>query len=157
MFGKFKQALGIGTVKVELLVPAQIPKESGTLNGIVRLTAKSDQEVTSIHIKLVESYATGRGNEKTTREFDLGELKMPQQLVLKNDEVKEVPFTLSYQLLKSSNDQLKEHGGALGALGKLGSMADSERSEYFVSAIADVKGTALDPSDRKNIKLIVQK
>lgn len=154
MFGKLKQALGIGTVKVELSIPAQIPKSSGSFNGTVKLTAKSDQEITKLHIKLVESYTTGRGEEKKTRDFDLGEISMPQQLVLKNGEVKDVDFSLSYTLLKSNNDALKEHGGALGALGKIGAFANNEKSEYFVTAVADVKGTALDPSDRKPIRLV---
>jgi hypothetical protein len=154
MFGKIKQALGIGTVKVELSVPASVGKNEGCIKGTVKLTAKSDQEITNLHIKLVESYTTGRGDDKKTREFDLGEVRLSQQISLKNGEVREVPFSLTYQALKSNNDDLKAHGGALGALGKLGSFVDNEKSEYFVNVVADVKGTALDPSDRKPIKLV---
>lgn len=154
MFGKLKQALGIGTVKVELTVPGQVSKAGNSLNGTVRLIAKSDQEVTNIRIKLIESFTTGRGDERKTKEFTLGEMSLPQQLLLKDGEVKDVEFTLGYKILKSGNDNLKEMGGAFGALGKLGAMADNEKSEYHITAVADVKGTALDPSDRKAIRLI---
>jgi len=154
MFGKIKQALGIGTIKVELTVPAQVRRSDGTLQGSIKLTAKSDQEVTKLQIKLIESYTTGRGEEKKTRDFDLGELELPQQLVMKSGEVKSIDFQLGYSLLKSNNDLLKERGGALGTLGKIGAFANNEKSEYFVTAVADVKGTALDPSDRKQIRLV---
>jgi hypothetical protein len=154
MFGKIKQALGIGTVKVELSIPAQVRKADGSLQGTVKLTAKSDQEVTKLHIKLIESYTTGRGEDKKTREFDLGEIVMPQQLLMTSGDVKDIEFKLGFTLLKSNNDVLKEHGGALGTLGKLGALANAEKSEYFVTVVADVKGTALDPSDRKQIRLI---
>ena len=49
----------------------------------------------------------------------------------------ELPFTVR----KSMNDKLKEKGGALGALGKLSSLADAERSEFALKASADVRGS----------------
>lgn len=42
----------------------------------------------------------------------------------------------------------------MGALGKMGSFADNEKSAYFVEADADVKAAALDPSDKKEIRLM---
>ncbi|MFZ1693248.1 MAG: hypothetical protein WAT74_08640 [Flavobacteriales bacterium] len=36
----------------------------------------------------------------------------------------------------------------------LGAFANAEKSEYFVEAEADVKAAALDPSDKKAIKLV---
>jgi hypothetical protein len=154
MFGKIKQVLGIGTVKVELSIPAQIEKHSGTVSGSVKLTARSDQEVTRLHVKLIEIYETGRGEEKSSKEFDLGEATIAQQLAMHKGDEKEVAFTLHYELIKSNNDVLKDHGGALKTLGKMGAFASNEKSEYFVDVIADVKGAALDPSDRKPIRLI---
>src|SRR6188768_3936016 len=106
MFGKLKQALGIGTVKVELTVPGQVSKSGTSLNGTVRLTAKSDQQVTNIRIKLIESFTTGRGEERKTKEFTLGEMSLPQQLALKDGETKDIEFTLDYKVLKSNNDNL---------------------------------------------------
>jgi len=42
----------------------------------------------------------------------------------------------------------------MGGLGKLGSFANNEKSEYSVIATADVKSAALDPNDIKDIKLV---
>ena len=73
---------------------------------------------------------------------------------IKAGETKEVAFTLPFAMLKSSNDRLKEKGGALGAIGSIGAFANNEKSEYFVDADVDVKSAALDPSDKKQIKLV---
>jgi hypothetical protein len=61
---------------------------------------------------------------------------------------------LPFSLLKSENDQLKEKGGVLGTLGKVGAFASNEKSKYFVNAEVDVKSAALDPSDKKEIRLM---
>lgn len=58
------------------------------------------------------------------------------------------------ELIKSNADSLKEKGGALGALGKMGKFANNEKSSYFVDATVDVKSAFLDPSDKKDIKLV---
>jgi hypothetical protein len=103
---------------------------------------------------LIEEFTTGRGDDETTKEYDLGKVVISEGFVIKSGETKEIAFTLPYKVSKSSLEELSEKGGALGALGKLGSMASSDKSEYFVSAEVDVKSAALDPSDKKAIKLV---
>ncbi len=149
-----KQFLGVGGVKIALAVPSQAQKSKQQLEGTVVLTAKSDQHIMELTVKLTESWTTGRGEDKTTKEFELGAIALPAPFDMRAGEVKEVPFTLPFTLLKSSNDQLIEKGGALGALGKVAAFAGAEKSTYCVKAEADVKGTALDPSDSKEIRLV---
>lgn len=146
--------MGIGGVKVELQIPAEAAKADGTITGKIILTTKSDQEVKGIEVKVVEEYTTGRGDDKTTKEYTLGEIKFSEVFAIKTGETKEVPFTVTFSILKSGNDELKEKGGALGALGKVGAFADNEKSKYFVEADVDVTSAALDPSDKKQIKLV---
>ncbi len=153
-FSSLKNKLGIGGVKVVLQVPGQVEKSAGTFDGKVTLTTKSDQQVIDLTMKLIEKYTTGRGEEKKTKEFTLGEVKIPCNFDIKTGETKEVPFTLNFTILKSTNDELKEKGGVMGGLGKLGSFASNEKSEYSVIASADVKSAALDPNDIKDIKLV---
>lgn len=153
-FQNLKNKLGIGGVSVRLEIPAHVAKDAGQLQGKMVLTSKSDQEVTSLKIRLLEEYTTGRGDEKKTKEFELGIVTINQAFTIKSGETKEVAFTLPFTALKSNNDQLKEQGGALGALGKMASFADNEKSKYFVDADADVKSAALDPSDKKEIRLM---
>jgi len=153
-FQTLKNKLGIGGVSVRLEVPGQVGKDAGQIQGKMVLTSKSDQDVVSLKIRLVEEYTTGRGDEKTTKEFDLGVVNINQPFAIKSGETKEVAFTLPFTVLKSNNDELKEKGGALGALGKMASFADNEKSKYFVVADADVKSAAIDPSDKKEIRLM---
>lgn len=153
-FATIKNKLGIGGVKVVLQIPGQVEKNALTFDGKVTLTTKSDQQVIDLTVKLIEKYTTGRGDEKTTKEFDLGEVKIPCNFDIKTGETKEIPFTLNFKILKSTNDELKEKGGVMGGIGKLGSFANNEKSEYSVIATADVKSAALDPNDIKDIKLV---
>jgi len=149
-----KNKLGIGGVKVELQVPGQVAKDLGLISGKLVLTTKSEQEITEIVVSLKEEYTTGRGEEKKTKEFTLGELKMPVNFTIKPGEIKEIPFDLSFKLIKSDNDEFRERGGAMGALGSMAAFANNEKSEYAVEAHVDVKSAALDPSDEKKIKLV---
>ena len=153
-FQKLKNKVGIGGVKVQLSIPEQAPKADGNLEGKVILTSKSDQEIKELEIKMIEEYTTGRGDDKETKELTLGEIKITETMSIKEGETKEVPFSLPYTILKSNNDELKEKGGALGAIGKVGSFAKNEKSKYFIEADADVVGVALDPSAREEIKLV---
>ena len=153
-FQTIKNKLGIGGVKVVLEVPGQLSKDAGKVEGKVVLTSKSDQEVVSISVKIFEEFTTGRGDDKKTTKYELGIVKINPGFAIKTGETKEVNFSLPFSLLKSSNDELKEKGGALGAIGKLGAFASNEKSEYFVEAEADVKSAALDPSDKKQINLV---
>jgi hypothetical protein len=153
-FSSIKNKLGIGGVKVVLEVPGQVEKSKNSFDGKVILTTKSDQYITDLTVKLIEKYTTGRGEEKKTKEYELGVVKTPCNFDIKTGETKEIPFTLNFQILKSGNDELKEKGGVMGGIGKLGAFANNEKSEYSVIATADVKSAALDPNDIKDIKLV---
>ncbi len=154
LFQTIKNKLGIGGVKVVLEAPGQTSKEAGKVEGKITLTTKSDQLVASITVKVIEEYTTGRGDDKETKEFTLGSVKLPADFTIKSGETKEFPYAVDFQLIKSSNDELKEKGGALGAVGSLAKFANKEKSAYFVEVEVDVKGAVLDPSDKQEIKLV---
>lgn len=154
LFGKLKQGLGIGTAKLELEVPGQVAKSAGEVKGKVVLTGKSDQKVKSIKVRFVEEFTTGRGDDKKTREYELGALTLAEVFDLKKDERREVEFTLPFKLELSSNQSLAEQKGALGALGKVAVFAGGEKSEFFVKATADLDKVALDPDDSKPVRLV---
>lgn len=153
-FQTIKNKLGIGGVSVELKVPGQISKDGGKVEGVIILTTKSEQEIVGMSVKMLEEYTTGRGDEKKTKTLELGAVKLPGSFTIKPGETKEIPFSLSFSLVKSNNDELKEKGGAMGAIGRLGAFANNEKSAYFVDADVDVKSAALDPSDKKEVKLV---
>ncbi len=153
-FSNVKNKLGIGGVKVELQVPGQVSKADTSMDGVVVLTTKSEQEVVTIKVKFLEEYTTGRGDDEKEKEFELGVVTIPGGFTIQPGDVKEIPFTLPFQFVKSNADELKEKGGGLGTLGKVAAFANNEKSEYFVDAEADVKSAALDPSDNKEIKVV---
>lgn len=153
-FSNLKNKLGIGGVKVDLRIPGQVAKADGVVNGSVVLTTKSDQDIVTITIKVLEVFTTGRGDDKKEKTFTLGEMNLPADFAIKTGETKDLAFSVPFKILKSDNDELKEKGGALGAIGKLGAFASAEKSEYFVEVEVDVKAAALDPSDKKAIKIV---
>lgn len=118
------------------------------------MTTKSEQTIVSMEVKVIEEFTQGRGDDKTTKEYTLGTVKIPGEFVIKPGETKEVPFSVNFELLKTSNDELKEKGGVVGALGSMAKFANAEKSAYFVEAEVDVKSSVLDPSDKKEFKLV---
>lgn len=151
-WSKIKNWLGIGGVKIELQVNPSYSKQSETISGKLIVTSKSDQTLQEIKVTVEEHWSYGRGEQKTQKTFELGMVKLPG-FSIKAGETQTLEFTAPFGLLKSQNDRMKEQGGVVGGLGKLGAFMDGEKSEYSVIASGDVKGVALGPNDRKAIKL----
>ena len=152
---KIKQFFGIGTVSVKLAVPPTFKSSDSLVSGSVTITGKSDQRIKSIEIKLEETYSTGTGDNKTTKEFTLGKIKIDQAFDIKEGEVVTKTFDLPFQFLRSENDRMKESGGVMGGLGKVGAFLDGEKSEYSIIATVDVDGAKLDPNDIAKIKKVI--
>ncbi|HUM53339.1 MAG TPA: sporulation protein [Chitinophagales bacterium] len=153
-FSKIKQALGIGTISVKINAPGQLNAADGKLKGSLFLTAKSDQKVKKMEVKLEEEQTTGRGDNKKIQTYTIGSWNDNSMFEMKTGETKTVEFEFPVQVYKSSTDQLAEKGGMLGGLGKMAKFADDTRSEFKVCAIVDVDGAKLDPSDSCNINII---
>ncbi len=153
-FGKLKKGLGIGTASVDLEVPERVEKETGQLTGKLRITAKSDQTVKSVKIRLVETRIKGQGSEQKRREYVLGNIEAGgEPFQLTGDQNKEIDFTLPFSLNQSGVQAMADRGGALGMLGKAAMRAADERSEFHVKAVVDLEGVALDPTSVRRIKL----
>lgn len=152
LIDKFKQWFGIGGVKIQLDVPAQYDRTGGEAKGKVQVTSKSNQSITKLEVKVVEEWSHGRGAERTTKSIDLGVVSLPG-FDIQAGESKTLEFNIPFSYTKSSNENMAEQGGAMGVLGKVAKFADGEKSEFFVKASADVKGTVLAPSDSKPVKM----
>lgn len=153
IFAKIKQFLGIGTVKVTLQIPGTMNTDEGKIEGTIHLEAKSDQIIESLEVELKETFTTGRGDDKTEKKFSIGTVKLPG-FEMKEGDVKDVPFTLTYTYAKTSNESMAEKGGVMGGLGKMASFASNEKSTFEMIATCDVKGASLDPNDIKEIKRV---
>lgn len=153
-FQKIKNKLGIGGVKIAIEMPAEISKEAGVVQGKFTLTTKSDQEIKTMKVSLIEKYTTGRGDDKVTKDFTLGTQKFEESFDIKTGENKVFDFNFPFKISQSNNDALKEKGGAMGAIGSLGKFANNEKSEYVVDVSVDVKAAALDPTEEVDVKLV---
>ena len=153
-FSKIKQFAGIGTLDVKLAVPPHFSATDTAIDGTLHIVAKSDQSVLKIVLELREEFESGRDDDKKAQRFVLGMVQLSEPFQLKTGESRTVPFSVPFQLLKSSNDQLKEKGGLMGGIGKLNAWANDEKSKFKFHAMVDVQGTSLDPVDSVDLKFL---
>jgi hypothetical protein len=143
--------LNIGGVKVQIEgVNPMVSKSGKAVTGKAVLTSKSDKQVTKVTQKFILRKTTGRGNEKKTKEFALGQCNGPAPFEIKTGETKTLDFSIPYSIEQS----LKDMGGVLGTVGKLAAFAASEKQEYFVVVKCEVKGTALSPSAELEVNVV---
>lgn len=143
--------LNIGGVKVKLQdVNPRVSRSGSQITGKVLLTSKGDKQVLKLAYKFVMKKTTGRGEDRKVKDFTLAQVIREEPFEIKTGESKTLEFSVPYSLEKS----LKDQGGVLGTVGKIGAFATGEKEEYFVVAECDVKGTALDPSDQVEVTLV---
>jgi len=151
LIAKVKLMLGIGTVSVKISGPTTFNVNEDKISGQITITGKSDQVIESVELEFREEYSTGSGDNKTTKNFTLGQTKFPG-FAIKKDEVKNIAFDLPVSYSKSRNEEMAGKGGIVGGVGKLGSFMNSEKSKFELIATADVKGAKLDPNDILEVK-----
>lgn len=152
-FGKIKQFFGAGTVKVEIVCADTFVIDERLIKGSLTITGKSDQTILDVEIKFEESFTIGKGEDKKTKNFTWGEMKMPG-FEIKAGEIKNIPFELPFDYSKSKNEAMTDKGGVMGGLGKVSTFLDGEKSTYKLIATADVKGAAFDPNDIKTLRKV---
>jgi hypothetical protein len=154
MFGSVKKILGIEGVKLELIIPLEISKESLNIVGTIKLTSLSDNQlIESIHLTMVEKYSRGRGENKLINEYTLGEMTLNNPIKISKEDIIEVPFEMSFISGKSEMDRIADSNffarGIVGLAKKLSAVS----SVYTLRAEAHVKGTKLHPFDKKVIEI----
>ncbi|MBK8563774.1 MAG: sporulation protein [Saprospiraceae bacterium] len=154
MFGKVKKWLGIEGVKVELMLPEMVFEEVEAVSGQLVFHSKNQQVVKSVHLKMIEKYSRGRGQEKLVDEYLLGEITLRQRIEVPADEPIAVDFTLPFSLQKSKVDEFGEKNFLTEGLVSLAKKLQAVDSSFRIEAEADVEGTALNPFDKKLVKLV---
>jgi sporulation-control protein spo0M len=150
MLDKVKRWLNIGGVTVKLELPSNsIAKNGNEIVGKVNLASNSKQQVVKLTYKLIQEITTGSGEKKETKKNVLGELRVAEVFEIKAGETKVVEFNLGYSIPQTWKDKK----GMLGVAGKIGAFAKGEKVAYYVTADCDVKGTAIDPSDKVQVVL----
>jgi hypothetical protein len=161
LWSTVKGWFNIGGVSVKLIeVENPFPKFDPVLGGTVRLTTKAEKEILSLEVRFVMEKTSGRGEDKETETVELGKYSTKNVIassypfVLKPGETRDDAFVITDISMEKS---LKDYGGVLGAIGKVGSFLSSEKVEFYVIAEADVKGTPFDPTDRVKINVVDSK
>ena len=153
MLGKVKKWLGIEGVKLELVLPEEINATSREIDGSIHFQSLNPQTVTGIKVVLIEKYTRGRGKEKLIDEYELGVTELNQTIVVPAEEVIEVPFRLTFSLVRSNMDEFGKKNFLFGGLAKAAKAIQAVKSEYRIEAEAQVSGVALNPFDRKAIQI----
>ena len=153
MFSKLKKFMGVVGINVELEIPDELPLDATMLEGVVRVTAKQTQHITKVKVTMKQVHQEGSGADRTSKEYQIGEIMITDDpFDINEGEVKEFSFRLFFMRRKTADQRRSEQGGLMGAMGKLGKMMDNEKDTFWVNAMADVKGAALDPNDTEEIK-----
>jgi hypothetical protein len=153
MFGRVKKWLGIEGVKLELIIPEKVSARDGVVEGKVRFHSMNPQQVTYIKAVLIEKYSRGRGKDRRVDEYELGAIELKENIDIPANEPLEIEFSLPFSLVKSDMDELAEKNPLLGGAVRAARLLGKVRSEYFLQAEAKVRGTALDPFDKKSLLL----
>lgn len=153
MLGKVKKWLGIEGVKLELVLPEEVNAREQEVIGSIRFQSLNPQTVTGIKIALIEKYSRGRGKDKLIDEYELGVTEIAQTIEVPPEEVIEVPFQLPFSFVGSNIDEFGKKNFLFGGLALAAKALRGVNSEYRVEAEAQVAGVALNPFDRKAIKV----
>ena len=153
MLDRVKRWLGIEGVKLDLIIPEEVSKKSQLIKGKIRFTSMNTQQVTTAKIALIERYARGRRKDKRIDDYELGEVELNLQLEIPEGRPVEVDFELPFNLIHSEMDQIEDSNFLSGGLIKALKLVEGVKSTYRIEAEANVRGVALNPFDKKDLKL----
>ena len=153
MLGRVKKWLGIEGVKLEILVPEEIDKRAGEIRGKLRFQSMNTQIVNRVKLVLIEKYIRGKGKEKLIDEYELGSVENKSTFEVHPENPVEMDFSIPFVIYKSDVDELEDRNIFTRGLAKAAKLIRGVKSEYRIEAEAKVKGVALNPFDKKEIKL----
>lgn len=153
MLGRVKNWLGIEGVKLELVLDERPLAFPNRLEGQIRLKSIRPQTVLSVTIVLIERYSRGRGEDRLVDEYQLGSIQLTDIIEVAPGEVVERPFSLPFERIQSDVDTFGGRNLLFNGMARLARWSRKVESEYRLEAEAEVKGVALNPFDRKSVKI----
>lgn len=153
MLGKVKDILGIEGVKIEIICPDVIPQGIDKIDGMIKLTTVREQEVKGIEIKLIEKYARGRKDNRLIDEYVLGEFTLNKKVKVLPGEGELINFSLDFTRAKSAMDKLQDDSFVYSGLISVAKFFKKVKSSHRIEGVALVKGTKLNPTTKKEIKI----
>lgn len=153
MLGKLKNILGIEGVKISLVLDDPIMKEEEAVFGYIILSSLSDQTIQSIELKFIERYHRGRKENKLIDEYELGSMIISDTYHISKGEEIKIPFTLPFNHVQSEMDMIGDSNFISKGIVFIAKSLKGVKSEYRLTAKANIKGTTLHPIAKKMVIL----
>ena len=154
MFGKVKKWLGIEGVKVELVLPEEVKLSDGMVQGKLRFYSMNAQTINRIKLIMIERYSRGRDENRLVDEYELGTITLTKTIEVPAGKPVELTFKLPFEVSASKMDEMANQNLVMGGLVKISKWISKVKSEYRIEVEASIKGVALNPFDRKTIKVL---
>ncbi|MEP7320739.1 MAG: sporulation protein [Saprospiraceae bacterium] len=154
MFGKVKLFFGIEGLKVDLEIQETFTLNDSSIIGSVRLHSKTAQRLKKLQIVLKETYQRGRSSEKRTNDYILGSIELNEDVLISANGEKIIDFNLPFKFQHSSIEKLGQKSSVHHQISRMAKWINNAKSEFAVEVATQVEGTALNPSVRKEIKLM---
>lgn len=157
MLGKVKLFFGIEGLKVDLDIPEHFSIQDQILKGSLRLHSKSAQTLKTLEIKLTETYQRGRGKDKRTNEYNWGQIEWKENIYIPAGSEKIIDFRLPLTPHLSRMEELAGKSIVHRKIASFASLLKNAQSVFHVEVTTRIEGTALNPSEKKEIKLLEKK
>ena len=153
MINKFKNWLGIESVKADILCPEQIPSDQNTVEGKIQFSSLREQQILEARLSLKERYSRGKKQEQKIDTYTLGEQTFPLNLTIGPDQTETLDFQLSFERMESQMDKRQKanfiNRKIVGFLKKM----EGVESTFYLELEIRVKGVGLQPYLKKEIIL----
>lgn len=153
MLKKVKKWLGIEGVKITIEVPETVSIKGKEINGKLIFESRQDSEVESIRMRFIERFTRGRRSNKLIDEYVLGESEVAGSFHVSAFEPAEIDFSLPFDILQSDMDRWERKNILFKGIIRTAKWARGVKSTFRVELEADVKGMAISPLVKKEVKV----
>ena len=154
MIRKVKNWLGIESVKIELILPPEVPYGKNILKGVMLLTSPSNQTIRGAHVRFIEKFERGKQDEKRINDFLLGEWKFERELEVPADEKVFIPFKIPLRWKYSDIDLWSQKNIFNAGIAKLAKRFHGVQSVYRIEGSIQVDGAKLQPFYKAEMDVI---
>jgi len=152
MIGKVKKWFGIEGLKIGLILKETYKRKEGKIQGSVVMESMNDEEIISLHIKIIEKYSRGRGKSKLIDEYTMGELILDGPFYVQANEITELDFNCHIREHVSEMDMLERGNFLYSGVAKVAKFIKKASSTDRIEAEAKVKGTKFNPFAKENLE-----
>lgn len=146
MLTRLKNYLGVEGVSLALDIPEAIELSAGQVSGTLVITTLRPQLVHHLTLRFTERYTRGRGEHRRIDEYTLGRHELAQPIPIGPREELAIPFTLRFAARPNRLEaSLPDVPLIRRALTSVANLTAGVASVYTLTALASVKGVALDP------------